>query len=79
MEVEIITPETTVFSSKDIVLVQLPGTDGSFEILQNHAPIIASLKKGKIKIIDQAKTTQFIEINGGVVEVLANKVLILAE
>ena len=79
MEVEIITPETAVFSANNIILIQLPGTDGSFEILQNHAPIIASLKKGKIKIIDHAKTTQFIEINGGVVEVLANKVLILAE
>lgn len=79
MNIEIITPEKTVFSGKDIYLVQLPGTDGLFEILQNHAPLIASLKKGRIKIIDKAKSTLYFEINGGVVEVLSNKILILAD
>ena len=79
MKVEIITPDTVLFSGENISLVQLPGIDGSFEVLNNHAPLISVLKKGRIKIVDQNKQTQFFEIKGGVIEVLRNKVLILAE
>ncbi|MCB0806791.1 MAG: ATP synthase F1 subunit epsilon [Bacteroidales bacterium] len=78
MNVEIITPDKTVFTG-EADLVQLPGKNGSFEILNNHAPIIAILKKGKIKVVDQKKEKKFFEINGGVIEVVKNKVLILAE
>ncbi len=78
MKVEIIDPDKTIFSG-DAEIVQLPGKDGSFEILNNHAPIISVLKEGKVKIVDKAKNTQFFEINGGVIEVLKNKILILAE
>jgi len=78
MKVEIINPDKTVFSG-DADIVQLPGKDGSFEILNNHAPIISVLKKGKIKIVDKDKKTDYFEINGGVIEVVKNKVLILAE
>jgi F-type H+-transporting ATPase subunit epsilon len=59
--------------------VQLPGIDGSFEILDHHAPLISVLSAGKMKIQDAAKQTQFFDIKGGVVEVLFNKVLVLAE
>ncbi len=78
MKVEIIDPDKTIFSGEAKV-VQLPGKDGSFEILNNHAPIISVLKKGKVKIVDSAKNTQYFEIKGGVIEVLKNKILILAE
>jgi F-type H+-transporting ATPase subunit epsilon len=78
MRLEIITPETTLFAG-DVSLVQLPGIDGSFEILDNHAPLISVLSTGKVKIQDAAKQTQFFDIKGGVVEVLFNKVLVLAE
>ena len=78
MNIEIVTPEKTIFTG-EVVLVQLPGTDGLFEILNNHAPLIAVLGKGKIKIEDKNKSIQFFNINGGVVEVLKNKVLVLAE
>ncbi len=78
MKLEIITPDKTIFEG-DVDLVQLPGIDGSFEILNNHAPLISVLKKGKIKVIDKKKITKFFEVNGGVVEVIKNKVLILAE
>ena len=78
MELEIITPEKDLFKG-EVDLVQLPGIDGSFEILNNHAPLISVLKKGKIKIMDDQKKEQFFEVNGGVIEVLKNKVLILAE
>jgi F-type H+-transporting ATPase subunit epsilon len=78
MKLEIVTPEKTIFTG-EVSLVQLPGIDGSFEILDRHAPLISVLKTGKIKIEDMQKQVQFFDIKGGVVEVLNNKVLILAE
>jgi F-type H+-transporting ATPase subunit epsilon len=78
MRLEIITPEQTLFTG-EVSLVQLPGIDGSFEILNNHAPLISALAAGKIKIQDAAKQLQYFDIKGGVVEVLNNKVLVLAE
>jgi len=77
MNLEIITPDTTIYKG-EAELIQLPGIDGSFEILNNHAPLISALKKGKIKIKKRGKE-EFFDINGGVIEVLENKVLILAE
>jgi len=59
-------------------LVKLPGVDGSFEILKNHAPLISTLEKGKIKIIEENNELKFFEINDGVVEVQNNKVIVLA-
>ena len=78
MKLEIITPEQTLYSG-EVTLVQLPGIDGSFEILNDHAPLIAVLSKGQIKIQNAQKQLQYFEIKGGVVEVLRNKVLVLAE
>jgi F-type H+-transporting ATPase subunit epsilon len=78
MQLEIISPEKTMYEGS-AKLVQLPGSDGSFEIMENHAPIISTLKKGKIKIISESNQTEFIEINGGVIEMMKNKIIILAE
>ncbi len=77
MNLEIITPEKTIFNG-EVKLVQLPGVSGSFEILANHAPMIASLKKGKIKVVENDKSTRLIEINGGTLKVQDNRILILA-
>ena len=80
MKVEIITPDSNIFTGDDVGLIQLPGIDGSFEVLNNHAPLISVLKKGKIKVINKGeKEEQFFDINGGVIEVSNNKVLVLAE
>ncbi len=78
MQLEIITPEKTTYSG-EVSLVQLPGIDGSFEILNNHAAMISVLKEGKIKVQDAQKQTLYFDVKGGVVEVLRNKVLVLAE
>lgn len=78
MDLEIITSEKTIFKG-EVSLVQLPGKTGSFEILHNHAPIIASLKKGKIKMIDPDKNVSYLDIEGGTLQVLNNKILILAD
>jgi F-type H+-transporting ATPase subunit epsilon len=78
MHLEIITPDKKVYSG-EVDSVKLPGAEGSFGILNNHAPIIASLKKGIIKVTDSKKQVENFEINGGVVEVQNNKVIVLAE
>ena len=78
MFVEIITPGQTLYAG-EATLVQLPGSEGSFEVMQNHAPIIALLKAGKVKVKDAENKDLFFEINGGVMENLKNKLIILAE
>jgi F-type H+-transporting ATPase subunit epsilon len=50
MQLEIITPEKKIYSG-EVSVVNLPGSDGSFGLLENHAPIISTLKAGTIKIL----------------------------
>ena len=78
MKLEITTPDKQIFSG-DVDLVQLPGNDGLFEILHNHAPMIAALGPGRAKVQDSEGKTQFFDIRGGVCEVLENKITVLAE
>ena len=78
MFLEIITPDKSIFSGQAKV-IQLPGTKGTFEILSHHAPIISTLEKGKIKVVDENDQEHFFEINGGVIENKDNKIIILAE
>jgi F-type H+-transporting ATPase subunit epsilon len=73
MNLEIITPDKKVFSG-EVEVVTLPGTDGSFQVLKDHAALVSTLGKGILKADKQEFT-----IDGGVVEVLNNKVLVLAE
>lgn len=78
MKLEIITPDKKLYSG-DVTAVKLPGADGSFGILNNHAPIIASLKKGIVKVTESSNKVENFEINGGVVEVQNNNIIVLAE
>ena len=78
MNIEIITPDKKLFSG-EVSSVQFPGSDGSFGVMNNHAPLIATLKKGNIKVTDQANHEQSFLVNGGVVEVLNNNITVLAE
>ncbi len=78
MKLEIITPDKKMFEGNVKSLV-VPGSEGQLGILNNHAPMIASLKKGIVKVIDDQAQVQKFEIKGGVVEVLKNNVIVLAE
>ncbi|MEO6916698.1 MAG: ATP synthase F1 subunit epsilon [Chitinophagaceae bacterium] len=80
MNLEILTPERKVYSGS-VYGVQLPGEDGMFEVLEKHAPLVASLKSGRLKILKdkQMSNTSFFTIQGGFVEVLHNKVTVLVE
>jgi len=78
MYLEIITPDKKVFEG-EVKLVQLPGSKGGFEILTNHAPIISTLEKGTIKVIDKNDKEYLFEVNGGVIENKSNKIIVLVE
>ena len=78
MQLDILTPESKVYSG-DVYGIQLPGLEGSFEILEKHAPMIATLKAGKMKILKDKNTNELYEISGGFVEVINNKASVLIE
>ena len=78
MYLEILTPEEKVFEGT-VELVSVPGTKGSFQILNMHAPIISTLEKGEIKVRQSKTQEDIFTISGGVVEVRDNKIIILAE
>jgi F-type H+-transporting ATPase subunit epsilon len=79
MNLEILTPEKKLFSA-DVYGVQLPGITGKFEVLEKHAPIVSALGKGTLKVlIDSKNQTQKFSISGGFVEVINNRVVVLAE
>jgi F-type H+-transporting ATPase subunit epsilon len=78
MYLEIITPEKTLYNN-EIKYVQIPGSDGYFGILENHAPLISTLGEGTVKIKEENNEEKFFEIKGGVAEVLKNNIVILAK
>lgn len=78
LHADIVTPDRKVFSG-EVQSIQLPGSEGSFEILFNHAPIVATLETGKIRVKTADGKTELIKGVGGVVEVSNNKVSVLLE
>ncbi|SKC19340.1 ATP synthase F1 subunit epsilon [Dyadobacter psychrophilus] len=77
MHLEIITPDKKVFAG-EANAVTLPGSEGQFQVLNRHAPLVSTLGKGDV-VVDTGAAKQTYLIDGGVVEVLNNKVLVLAE
>lgn len=77
MYLEVITPEKKIFAG-EVISATFPGTDGSFQVLKNHAPLISTCAKGQVKVKTATEEKRF-TIDGGVVEVLKNKVVLLAE
>lgn len=74
MTLEILTPES-VYYKGDAESVTLPGVLGTFQILNNHAPIISSLTKGILSFRSNGETRQ-IEITDGLMEMHQNKVTV---
>ncbi len=77
MFLEIVTPEKKVFEG-EVNVATFPGSDGSFQILNDHAPLISALQSGNIVYKSNAGE-QAIGIKGGIVEVLNNRIIVLAE
>ncbi|MCX6182600.1 MAG: ATP synthase F1 subunit epsilon [Bacteroidetes bacterium] len=77
MHLDILTPDEKLYDgAADSVTV--PGSDGVMQILNNHAALISSLAKGDVKVLTPEGEKIF-KIAGGVVEVVNNKVIVLAE
>ena len=77
MYLEILTPERKIFEG-NVTIATFPGADGSFQVMDNHAPLISLLKEGLVEYKSK-DTSNSIRITGGVVEVLKNKVVLLAD
>lgn len=77
MHLEIITPEKKVFEG-DVFIATFPGADGSFQVMNDHAPLVGLLKEGVVEYKSKESTNK-VKITGGVVEVLKNKVILLAD
>jgi len=78
LDLEIITPAMKIYEGK-VHSITIPGTSGSFQVLYNHAPILSTFEIGKIVIEDEKGLKHEYATCGGTVEVLNNKVLVLAE
>jgi F-type H+-transporting ATPase subunit epsilon len=90
MFIEIVSPEKTIFTG-DVSSVYLPGSEGFFQILDNHAPIVSTLKKGTIELSGefdaelsqnlslQGTSKASLDIESGVVEMKKNKLIILVD
>ena len=92
MQLEIVSPERTLLTA-DVESVIVPGTDGSFQMLDNHAPIVSTLISGTVKIsgeIEDSNTLPdsfsvispkeiHLSVSSGVVEMKENKVIILTD
>lgn len=77
MQLEILTPGNKVFQG-EVSEASFPGSGGSFQVLNNHAPIVAALAKGVVSFTT-AEGKQSIVVDGGVVEVKDNVIVVLAE
>ncbi len=78
MNLEILTPVGKTYSG-EVIGVQLPGVTGSFEVLDRHAPLVAALKAGRLKVLLNKNTSENYNIEAGFVEVLNNKVTVMVE
>ncbi len=92
MFLEIVSPEATLFSG-EVTSVSVPGVNGGFQMLNDHAPIVSLLGKGTVKIkgditIDKAFESKFtkgdadetlLAINSGTLEMKDNKIIVLAD
>ncbi len=91
MFLEIVTPEETLYSG-DVESVSVPGMEGDFQMLDNHAPIVSLLTQGTVKIfgnveLDKAVADKFTKgngttdykIQGGVLEMKDNRAIVLAD
>tara|TARA_B100000900_G_scaffold114853_1_gene96402 strand:+ start:171 stop:446 length:276 start_codon:yes stop_codon:yes gene_type:complete len=91
MYLEIVSPEATLFKG-DVDSVSVPGVNGEFEMLNNHAAVVSSLKDGFVKIrggvdlneetaakFEKKEDGYWLAINSGTIEMNANKIIVLAD
>jgi len=77
MQLEIVTPDKKIFQG-EVSEVTFPGASGSFQVLNNHAAIVSTLAKGTVSFTTK-EGKQSILVDGGVVEIKDNTIVLLAE
>ena len=75
MNIEILSPEGQLFGG-EAKSVKLPGENGQFQVLKDHAALISNLVKGEVIVETQEGNKNF-SVESGVVEVLRNKIIVL--
>ena len=78
MYIEIITPDKSIFEG-EVKTVRIPGKKGSFQVLNDHEPIVSTLDKGPIIVVGMDDSEIVYEADGGVVELRKNKIILLVE
>jgi len=92
MYLEIVSPEATLFAG-EVTAVTVPGINGEFQMLSDHAPIVSLLQEGEVKIqgnvtIEEAWENKFskntngdtvLAIQSGTIEMKDNKIIVLAD
>ena len=78
MKLDIITPDATIYTG-EVRSVTVPGIKGAFQVLNDHAPIISTLGTGNLKLVDKDGKETIFNIDGGVIEVKKNRIIVLAE
>jgi len=78
VKLDIITPDATFYTG-EVRSVTVPGVKGAFQVLSDHAPIISTLGTGHVKIVDKDGKRTIFNIDGGVIEVKKNRIIVLAE
>jgi F-type H+-transporting ATPase subunit epsilon len=78
LTIDIVTPQKLFFSG-EVSSIIAPGQDGLFQILKGHAPLLAALKSGKVKVSLPDKSVQSFQIADGFFEVSNNKAILLTE
>ena len=78
MNITVLTPEKEIYQGT-ITSVKVPGINGQFEILNNHAAIVAALGQGDVRIVDTKGEKKIFKIKKGFIEVLKNEVSLLVQ
>jgi len=78
MNLTVLTPDEEIFNG-EVTSVKVPGADGQFEVLTGHAPIVAALIKGSVRLIKEKGEKMTFKINKGFIEVLNNEVALLVQ
>ncbi len=78
MQLDILTPEKKIYEG-DVYGIYLPGVQGYFEILDKHAPMVAALGEGEMKILTDKNSSELYTIQGGFLEMNNNKAVVLIE
>lgn len=78
LNISVLTPEKKLYEG-NATLVEVPGTKGRFQILENHAPIVSDLTQGLVRIVQENQQETKFEINTGVIECADNQIIVLIE